>query len=243
MTEPVAPYGVAKRNKALLLHRWKPYPAYKDSGIEWLGQIPAHWEGKRLKRELRIINGATPKSSEDHYWDGDIPWVTPEDLGALSDRVLTSTARFITKEGYESCGTTLVLPGSLVLSTRAPIGHLGIAGVYLCTNQGCRSLVFRYDSDKYFFYYQLLAANQELKSLGQGSTFLELGASKLAAVWLAVPPYDEQKTIADFLDYETAKIDALINKIRQHMEKLREYRTALISAVVTGKVDVREEAA
>lgn len=103
------------------LRRYKPYPAYKDSGVEWLGKIPAHWDVKRLKRVFRVVNGSTPASGEPEFWNGDIPWVTPEDLGDLSGKTIESTRRHITNSGYRSCGTTLVPAGSLVLSTRAPI--------------------------------------------------------------------------------------------------------------------------
>ena len=86
--------------------RFRRYPKYKDSGIEWLGEIPAHWEVKALKRPFRVVNGSTPKSSEPDNWDGDIPWVTPDDLGKMSERVLNESARYITRKGYDSCGHT-----------------------------------------------------------------------------------------------------------------------------------------
>ncbi|MDW8373305.1 MAG: restriction endonuclease subunit S [Planctomycetota bacterium] len=217
-----------------------PTVPMKDSGVEWLGQIPAHWEVRRVKRVFRVVNGSTPASSEPAYWDGSIPWVTPEDLGDLRSKLITATRRSLTEEGYQSCGTTLVPAGSLVLSTRAPIGHLAIAGVDLCTNQGCRSLVFRHSSSREFFYYGLLAARSKLESLGQGSTFRELATEDLENVKITVPPEPEQHAIAAFLDRETAKIDALIAKVREAIERLKEYRTALISAAVTGKIDVSE---
>jgi type I restriction enzyme S subunit len=151
--------------------RYRRYPAYKNSGVEWLREIPAHWEVKRLKRVFRVVNGSTPASAEPAFWDGDIPWVTPEDLGDLRGTLIHETRRNITKVGYQNCGTTLVPAGSLVLSTRAPIGHLALASVDLCTNQGCRSLVFRRDESRGFFFHELVAARSELVSLGQGSTF------------------------------------------------------------------------
>jgi len=159
--------------------RFKPYPAYKASGVEWLGEIPAHWEARRLKRLFRVVNGSTPKSDEPAYWDGEIPWATPDDLGKLAARELRRTGRYITREGYESCRTSMVPEGSLVLSTRAPIGHLAIAAVDLCTNQGCRSLVFRKHSDREFFYFELVALRPILESLGDGSTFRELAKQSL----------------------------------------------------------------
>lgn len=215
------------------LRRFKAYPAYKDSGIEWLGKIPAHWEVKRIKRVFEVVNGATPKSEEPRYWDGDIPWVTPDDLGELTSKELLEPRRYITQEGYQSCGTSIVPRGSLVLSTRAPIGHLVIAGVNLCTNQGCRSLVFRKDHDQNFFYYLLFSARSELESWGQGSTFKELSKSNLEYIPLVEPPLKEQQLISIFLDRETAKIDALICKKERLIELLQEKRTALISHAVT----------
>jgi type I restriction enzyme S subunit len=216
-----------------LAGKWKPYPAYKPSGVDWLGDVPVHWELRRLKHIFRIINGSTPKSAKPEYWDGDIPWVTPDDLGNLSNAELSETSRNITESGYNSCGTTLVPDGSLVLSTRAPIGHLAIAAVQLCTNQGCRSLVFRGPQHRRFFYYQILAARAELESLGQGSTFRELAADKLASVWLGLPPVQEQERIVAFLDREMAKIDAPVAKKERLIELLQEKCFALITHAVT----------
>ncbi len=219
------------------LRRFKPYPVYKDSGVEWLGEIPAHWEVKRLKRVFYVVNGSTPASAEPAFWDGDISWVTPEDLGDLRGPVIRVTRRNITEAGYHSCGTTLVPADSLVLSTRAPIGHLALAGVDLCTNQGCRSLVFRSAESREFFFYELLASRPELESLGQGSTFSELAKGMLEDVGLVEPPESEQRAIAAFLDRETARSDALVAKKERLIELLQEKRTALITRAVTKGLD------
>ena len=215
----------------------KSYPAYKDSGVEWLGEIPAHWEISATKRVCRIVNGATPKSAESRYWNGDIPWITPEDLGYLDQGYILSSKRKITWEGYQDCGTTMVPVGSLVLSTRAPIGHLGIAGVKLCTNQGCRSLVFRYKRSEVYYFFQLSACRVDLEALGQGSTFSELSNDRLGDFEIAVPPLPEQRAIAAFLDREIAKIDALVAKKERLIELLQEKRTSLISHAVTKGLD------
>ena len=217
--------------------RFKRYPAYKDSGVEWLGEIPAHWNRVRLKRLFLVVNGSTPQSGVPAYWDGEIPWVTPEDLGDLDASEIMNTRRRITEAGYRSCGTTLVPAGSLILSTRAPIGHLAVAGLNLCTNQGCRSLVFRGSSFRRFFFFQLSAAQPELESLGQGSTFSELAKDKLEEVFIAEPPEREQRAIAAFLDRETARIDALVAKKQRLIELLQERRTALITRAVTKGLD------
>ncbi len=219
-----------------------PDAPLKDSGVEWLGEVPAHWEVKATKRVCHIVNGATPKSAESRYWSGDIPWITPEDFAHLDRGYILSSKRKITWAGYQNCGTTMVPIGSLVLSTRAPIGHLGIAGVKLCTNQGCRGLIFRHKDSEIYYFFQFSACRIDLQARGQGSTFMELSKDKLADFEIAVPPLPEQTAIAAFLDRETAKIDALVAKIEEAIDRLREYRAALISAAVTGKIDVRDAA-
>lgn len=239
--EAVGSYAAVRRTlvKVATGDRWPAYPEYKDSGVEWLGEVPNHWAVLAVRRLFKIVNGATPKSGEESYWNGDIPWATPDDLGNLNgNSIIVETARYLTEEGYADCGTTLVPAGSLVLSTRAPIGHLAVAGMALCTNQGCRALVFEKDGVSNYFYYQLLAAKQELQSLGQGTTFLELGRNRLASMFLCAPPHEEQAAIASFLDRETARIDALIAKKQRLIELLQEKRTALISQAVTKGLDL-----
>ena len=217
--------------------KYTPYPDYNPSGVEWMEEIPAHWEAKRLKHLFQVVNGATPRSGEPLYWDGEIVWVTPDDLGKLTDSEIVSTNRRITDQGYKSCGTTLVPKGSIILSTRAPIGHLAIAGVSLCTNQGCRSLVFKRSAYSRFFYYQLIAARPTLTSLGQGSTFTELAKDSLGEVQIGAPPLAEQRGIAAFLDRETGKIDDLVAKKERLIGLLQEKRAALISRAVTRGLD------
>lgn len=110
------------------------YPAYKDSGVTWLGEVPEHWEVLPLKAGFNIVGGSTPKSENESYWEGDIVWVTPSDLSKLTGLEISTSIRQITEAGLASCGTSLVPANSIVLSTRAPIGSLAIAETELCTN-------------------------------------------------------------------------------------------------------------
>jgi type I restriction enzyme S subunit len=89
----------------------------------------------------RIVSGSTPKRNKAEYWDGDIPWVTPKDLSKLDSPILKDAPEKITQAGYTSCSTTLMPEGSILFSSRAPIGHVAIAGRAMCTNQGFKSLV------------------------------------------------------------------------------------------------------
>jgi type I restriction enzyme S subunit len=219
------------------VRRFRTYPTYRNSGADWLPHVPAHWKVRRIALEFRIENGATPTTSEPSLWDGEIPWVTPDDLGSLQSAELYIPQRYITMQGFQSCGGSLVPSGSLVLSTRAPIGHLAIAGVPLCTNQGCRSLVFRNVADHKYFFYQILAARPELESWGQGSTFKELSSTKLRNLALLSPPLAEQEAIVAFLDSETTRVDTLIARKERLIDLLQEKRAALITRFVTKGLD------
>ncbi len=214
------------------MSRYKAYPEYKDSGVEWLGKVPSSWEITSIKRIAKIYNGATPKSGEILFWDGDVPWVTPADLGKETSPYISSGARSITKVGYDSCGTSLVPVGSIILAARAPIGTLGIAAAPMCTNQGCKSLVVNRVDSKFLFYV-LSSSTVQLNLLGRGTTFLELSADELGSYKIGMPSKSSQEKIANFLDYETAKIDTLIAKQQELIKLLKEKRQAVISHAVT----------
>lgn len=213
------------------------YPAYKDSGVEWVGEVPVHWQVQPLKRGYSIFGGSTPKSDVAGYWDGNIDWVTPADLSRLSGFEILGSLRRITDEGLKSCGTSVVPPGSLILSTRAPIGSVGLAIAPLCTNQGCKALVPRGDQNSRFAAYTMSVAGPALNVRGKGTTFLELSGDELARFPLAFPDVNEQLAITKFLDRETAKIDALIAEQEKLLTLLAEKRHATISHAVTRGLD------
>jgi type I restriction enzyme S subunit len=211
----------------------RAYSAYRDSGFRWIGEVPSHWLAVPLKRGFRIVGGSTPRSEEPSYWDGCVLWVTPADLSNLPSLYVSESARQITDAGLASCGSTLVPAGAIVLSTRAPIGSLAIAGEPLCTNQGCKALVPRGEIDSLYFTYVLLANKAELNRRGRGSTFLELSGDELGSLHAPLPPLPEQRAIAGFLDIEVGKIDALVEEQRRLIALLAEKRRAVISHAVT----------
>jgi len=195
--------------------------------------VPANWTITPLKGCFTIYGGSTPKSDEAAFWDGEIVWVSPADLSKLSTLYINDSARKITDAGLSSCGTKLVPEGSIVLSTRAPIGSLAIAKTELCTNQGCKSLVPKAGVDELFYAYCLLASTEALNLRGKGTTFLELSADELGAFKVPLPPFDEQAAVAAFLNRETGKIDILIAEQEKLLALLAEKRQATISHTVT----------
>ena len=215
------------------MSKFKRYERYKDSGVEWIGEIPEHWGVKPLKRVFKIINGGTPSSSEESYWNGEIVWVTPNDLSKLTEACIVDSERKITQDGLHNCSARIVPKGSIVISTRAPIGYVAIAGVPLCTNQGCKSLVAINKVNPKYFYYWMHSISFYLNVLGQGTTFIELSNSSLSMVELLTPSINEQKAIANFLDQKTAEIDGLIADKEKLIELLQEKRQAIITEAVT----------
>lgn len=215
----------------------KTYSAYRPSGIDWLGDIPAHWDVRRLKSAVRIINGATPSTNVPSYWDGDISWITPQDLGQLETPYIKGSQRHITLEGYESCGTTLAPHGSVAISTRAPIGHIGLLLFPACVNQGCRLLVPNDEILCEYLYAVLKAVRLELVSLGQGSTFTELSHANLGGFHISFPPLAEQHAIVRYLDRADERTQRAISAKERLIELLTEQRQAVIQRAVTRGLD------
>lgn len=213
------------------------YDKYKDSGVEWIGQIPAGWEVVRIRHLFDVIPGATPASSNPQYWDGDIPWITPADF-TTEQRYVASGRRTISQAGLSSCAATLVPAGSILVSNRAPIGLVSIAGKSLSTNQGCKALVKHCTNTSTEYYYWLLSVmDEELNALGRGTTFLELSNVSLANCQVPLPSELEQRAIADYLDAKTAQIDALVAAVEKSIDLLEEYRKSVISEAVTKGLD------
>jgi type I restriction enzyme, S subunit len=189
-----------------------------------------------LRRVFRVLNGGTPPPDEG-YWGGSVCWVTPEDLGALVGREITQSRRTLTDRGLKAAAR-LAPEGSVVLSTRAPIGHAALAGRPLAFNQGCRALVpyNRTAIDPRFVLYQLQARREELESLGQGTTFLELSADRLATFQLHLPDLQVQRDIADRLDAECEQIDVLLDARERLLALLAERRRAVLFGCVSGRL-------
>ncbi|WP_083931711.1 restriction endonuclease subunit S [Nocardiopsis salina] len=187
-----------------------------------------------LRRLFKVANGGTPTAAEEN-WGGDVPWATPVDLSG-DDIEISTTHRCLTKAGALN-GSRIVPAGSILLSTRAPIGYTALAGVPMAFNQGCRALLPTAEVDARFFRYQLEARKEDLQSLGMGTTFVELSSGGLAQVDVSAPEVEGQRRIADFLDLELERLDGVISARELQVEKLGELESSLISeSMVPGGV-------
>lgn len=207
---------------------------FKDSGVEWIGEIPEGWEVLALKRIFKIIAGATPKSENEAYWDGDIAWITPADY-KTEQKYVSFGRRNLSEQGYHACSTVLLPKGSIVFSKRAPIGLVAITERELCTNQGCLGCVPIRDVSNVFMYYLLSVYTEQFELYGSGTTFKEISANNFANFKLMLPPLSEQQAIASYLDAKTSQIDSLISLKQQKIDELKDYKKSIIYEYVTGK--------
>lgn len=212
------------------------YDKYKDSGIAWIGEIPEHWEVIKTKNVFNIISGATPKTDNIAYWDGEITWITPADY-KTEDIIIKSGKRNITTEGLNSCGTSIVPQGSIIFSKRAPIGLVAINAVPLCTNQGCISCIPKPYVNTKYFYYLMSVLTEWFELFGSGTTFKELSTNNFANFSLSQPSFTEQQSIATYLDQKCGEIDELITLQEEMITKLQSYKQSVITEAVTKGLD------
>lgn len=213
----------------------------KSCGVSWIGLIPREWQLTKIKYVAKVMAGATPKSDVSEYWDGDIPFVTPADYSS-SDHYISNGSRCITKEGMNSCSTSLLPNGSVIVSTRAPIGLVTVNTKPVCINQGCKGLVRRNEDFDFEYLYLLLSiADKALIELGNGTTYLELSKKSLSNFVIPKPSLQEQHAIVSYLNDRCAIIDKAVTRHRLLIRQLEEYRQSLIHAAVTGRIDCTKE--
>ena len=203
------------------------FPAHGDA-------LPAGWKWAKLGDVCEIVSGSTPKTNVTAYWNGTITWITPTDMGKLTTKYIHSSQRAITQTGYASCSTKLIPAGAVIMSTRAPIGHLGIASVPLCTNQGCKTFVPGADVDTEFLYFSLLTYMEDIQALGSGSTFQEVSKTKLSKFEICLPPLTEQKRIAALLNEQMAYVETVRMSAREQLDAINALPAALLRRAFAG---------
>lgn len=213
----------------------------KDSGIEWLGEIPKHWEVKRLSWCFEIIgSGTTPKAgSEEYYLNGEFNWLL---TGDLSDGDILETSKKITQKALDDNSSLKMYPvNSIVMAMYgATIGKLGVLKIQTTVNQACCVMGNPIHLNYQFAFFLLLAARKEIINMSYGGGQPNISQELIKSFRVQVPPIEEQQSIVSHIENECTLIDAKKAKTATLIELLTEYRTALISEVVTGKIKVTE---
>ena len=198
------------------------------------GQVGKNWYERTLSSLAEIITGSTPSTSIKQYWDGNIVWVTPEDLSNLNEVFMSTSSRKITKRGLRNSSAKLIPAHSIVISTRAPIGYIAIMNVDYTTNQGCKSLRLREGSPE-FMYYDLLHNVEKIRRYGEGTTFSEISKTQLGKLRIQVPrDLQEQHRIASIL----LSVDNALVADRAYLNKLINIKAGLVQDLLTGRVRV-----
>ena len=213
-----------------------PYPAYHPSGVKWLGDVPKHWGIARVTDMFEARSGGTPSTSENAYWEGSIPWVSAKDMKTIR---ITDTKDHISEKAVAESATSLVPKGAVLLVARSGIlKHtlpVGLAEREVAINQDIKGLIpYPTSVDALYFVYWIHGLQSALLTMWrqQGATVESLDFNSVRSTAFPLPPLDEQRAIAAFLDRETERIDALVAKMRLLIERLQEYRTTLITHTV-----------
>lgn len=236
---------LAEQRTAVITHAvtkgLNPAAPMKNSGVEWLGDVPAHWETWKITHAIDLIgSGTTPKSDNAEYYDGDILWVTTSEL---RENFISDTKQKVSDSAIKEYSALKIYPVNSVAMAMygATIGRLGILEREATFNQACcvfgNSKILQYK----FLFYWLWHRRPILISLSNGGGQPNLSQDDLRKLKISIPSYEEQAAIADYLDQETAKIDRLCDTVNQTIGRLKEYRTALITQAVTGKIKVTDE--
>ena len=207
-----------------------PNVSLKDSGIEWIGMIPEHWEVKRLKEVDTIIMGQSPNSDDYNFELKGYPFLQGNaEFGSISPTPST---------WCEVASKTVVI-NDILVSVRAPIGAVNIADVKYGIGRGLCAIRAKKSYYKFLYYY-FVSQNSFLQSIGTGTTYIAISMKDITNLLIAFPPHTEQNAIAVYLDDKTAQIDAILTNIGEQITKLTQLRKTLINDVVTGKIKVTD---
>lgn len=237
---------LAEKRQATISHAvtrgLNPDAPFKDSGIPWLGQVPEHWEVMPLKYLVSLKSGGTPSKANLEYWDGNVPWASAKDL---KTEALTDTADHVTELAVASgaatllpAGTVLVVVRGMILARTFPVTQTLAP---MAINQDLKGVTPKAGLHASFLAWLLRGSASEslqrLDEAGHGTKALRMDAWTSMA--LPVPPEKEQLQIASYLSKRTAQLDELVRETEGAFELLKERRSALIAAAITGQIDVR----
>lgn len=199
-------------------------------------ELPEGWAESSAGELCHVVGGATPRTDTDAYWGGDIPWITPDDLSRDRRKFVDGGRRSLTQQGLDSCAATLVPAGTVLFTSRAPIGYTAIASRPIATNQGFKSLVPSGALTSDFLYWQLQYLTETIRCMGSGTTFAEVSKKVMVTVPLRVAPLAEQERIVAAIEEAFSKLDAGEAGLRTVRQLLKRMRDAILAAAVAGRL-------
>ena len=224
-------------------HNLKPYPLMKESGVGWLGRVPAYWRAAPLRRYCRVFAGATPDRSVAQYWEsGSIPWLSSGDVNL---RRIRAARQFITEAGFERSSTNWIRPGSLVLALAGQGRTKGMVATVEFSTTGNQSLAAiepaKGESRYEYLAYYLESRYRDIRALVGDGLRDGLNLQHVRSIPTPLPPLLEQAAIVRFLDHADRRIRRYIRAKQKLIAVLEEKKQAIIHEAVTGQIDVRTE--
>ena len=184
-----------------------------------MSELPTGWIEVPIGMVCEVVGGSTPRTTVDDYWDGDIPWLTPDDLSRDRSQYVAAGRRCLTKTGYSSCSTQLIPAGSVLYTSRAPIGYVAIAKQAVCTNQGFKSFVPPPGLSSRYLYWYLQSATPMIRKLGSGTTFAEISGKVAKTIPLRLPPTAEQERIVVAIEEQLSRLDTAEQLLRSSLQR------------------------
>ena len=199
-------------------------------------ELPEEWRISTLGAIFQIVSGATPRTDIEEYWDGEIPWITPDDLSRHDDMYITAGRRSITSSGYASTSTHMLPTDSILFSSRAPIGYVAIASNPVCTNQGFKSLIPPSNVDSRFTYWYLRHMTPQIREMGSGTTFREISKKGMAVIPFLLAPQRDQRRVACTIEEQFSEVDRLSATIAATLDKITAARRSVLAAAFSGRL-------
>jgi len=201
-----------------------------------LPSLPNSWAWTRLEEIGIVASGGTPSTSVPEYFEGDVPWITPADLSSFTSKFIQRGRRNISEKGLHSSSAVLLPAGTILFSSRAPIGYVAIAANPIATNQGFKNLVLCEGVFNEYVFHYLKASKKLAESYGSGTTFREVSASRFRLIPIPLAPYNEQRRIVVRLEELFACLDAGVEGLRKVKAQLKRYRQAVLKYAFEGKL-------
>jgi len=216
---------------------------YRSSGGEMVWneklkrEIPALWEARVIEEIADVYNGATPSTTNELNYGGDIIWITPKDLSDQKQKFVYQGERNISQVGYDSCSTHLLPQNTILMSSRAPIGLLAIAKTELCTNQGFKSFVSKEENMESYLYYYLQIHIKQIEQLGTGTTFKEVSRDDI----LRFPILKPENHVLNKWSKIVTNINNRQLSLQKENQNLTKQRDELLPLLMNGQVSVNSD--
>ena len=208
----------------------------KDITDEIPFEIPENWAWCRLGEIGEIISGGTPSISNDNYWNGNISWITPADLSNYKEKYISRGKRNISIEGLENSSAKIICKGSVLFSSRAPIGYVVISEKEVTTNQGFKSISPYIENSEHYIYYFLLAEKENISLKASGTTFKELSGTEFGKIFIPLPPLSEQRRIVGKIEELLALVDDLEANKTDLQSYIKQAKSKVLEMAVRGEL-------